>query len=198
MKNFLSGKKKAPPEPLNANIDAFQALSFSQPSPQVTSPGLKKSASRWKRQKKPVEVKPEINVAAALPPTDDFRTSLMMPSFTARFSMLREQDDPNSLLGKAMDDSVLQPRRKSRMDFGTLGDIAEVSSIRSQVRPPFAYGRQDSFASEDGYGSETDSQGMMSRARPGEGNTLFGGRQKVYMIPKAGASSTPQSRKSEI
>ena len=70
------------------------------------------------------------------------------------------------------------------MDFGGLGDIAEVevSSIKSpKVRPPFAFERQDSFASEEGYGSENGSQGdsMMTRARPGEGNVLFGGRQKV-------------------
>jgi hypothetical protein len=131
-----------------------------------------------------------------LPSTDDFRTSLLMPNLSARFSMLREQDDPRSLLGKASDDSVLQPRRRSRMDFGGLGDIAEVdaSSIRSQkICPPFAFERQDSFASEDGYASENDSSqngSVMSRARPGEGNILFGGRQKVYMIPKAGSTST--------
>lgn len=169
--------KKKTPEPLGSNDEALNALS-AQSAP--TSPGLKKSAtSRWKRSKKPVEVKPEINLTAVLPTNDDFRTSLLMPNLSARFSMLREQDDPHSLLGKASDDSVLQPRRRSRMDFGGLGDIAEVSSIRSQVRPPFAPGRQDSFASEDGYMSENDpSLGMMSRARPGEGNVLFGGRQK--------------------
>ncbi len=189
MKSFLS-RKKTPTEPLSATEEAYQALS--SPPPPPISPGVKKSASRWKRSKKQVEVAPEVNLAAVLPPTDDFRTSLLMPTFAARFSMLREQDDPNSLLGKASDDSVLQPRRRSRMDFGGLGDIAEVSSIRSQVRPPFAYGRQDSFASEDGYASENDSHNgsVLSRARPGEGNTMFGGRQKVYMIPKASASSS--------
>ncbi|KAK3715889.1 hypothetical protein LTR37_006872 [Vermiconidia calcicola] len=188
MNRFRTKKKTL--EPLGSNDEALNALS-AQWAP--TSPGLKKSAtSRWKRSKKPVEeIKPEINVTAVLPTNDDFRTSLLMPNLSARFSMLREQDDPNSLLGKASDDSVLQPRRRSRMDFGGLGDIAEVSSIRSQVRPPFAPGRQDSFASEDGYMSENDtSLGMMSRARPGEGNVLFGGRQKVYMIPKAGSSSS--------
>ena len=134
----------------------------------------------------------------ALPSNDDFRTSLLMPGMSARFSMLREQDDPNSMLGKASDDSVLQPRRKSRMEFGFakggLSDIAEVesASLRGSIRPPFAYGRQDSFTSEDGYNSEAESQSgsVMSRSRPGEGNVLFGGRQKVYMIPKAGRSSS--------
>ena len=68
-------------------------------------------------------------VTNLVPSTDNFRTSLLMPGLSSRFSMLREQDDPKSLLGKASDDSVLQPRRRSRMDFGGLGDIAEVSSM---------------------------------------------------------------------
>ena len=184
--------KKKVPEPLTTNNDALNALS----QPAQVSPGLKKSGtSRWKRGKKPMEVKPAFDLTAALPSSDDFRTSLLMPNLSARFSMLREQDDPNSMLGKASDDSVLQPRRRSRMDFGGLGDIAEVSSIKSlksQVRPPFASnGRQDSFNSEDGYHSENESShSILSRARPGEGNILFGGRQRLYMIPKAAASST--------
>lgn len=187
MNKFLNRKKS--PEALTANDEALHALSAPPPAPQI-SPGLKKSGtSRWKRAKKPIEVKPELNIAAALPATDDFRTSLLMPNLSARFSMLREQDDPRSMLGKASDDSVLQPRRRSRMDFNGLGDIAEVSSISSQPRPPFAaFGRQDSFASEDGYASDNGS--VISRARPGEGNTMFGGRQKVYMIPKTGGSSS--------
>ena len=190
MNRFLTKRKV--PEPLSSNEDALAALSSAQPA--QTSPTLKKSAtSRWKRGKKPVETKPQANLAITLPSSDDFRTSLLMPNLSARFSMLREQDDPNSLLGKASDDSVLQPRRRSRMDFGFanggLSDIAEVesSSIDGSIRPPFANGRQDSFTSEDGYNSEGS---MMARSRPGEGNVLFGGRQKVYMIPKAGASSS--------
>lgn len=184
--------KKKGPDALSTNENALNALS-SAPPPQA-SPGLKKSGtSRWKRGKKPIEVKPEVNLALVLPSSDDFRTSLLMPNLSARFSMLREQDDPNSILGKASDDSVLQPYRRSRMDFGGLGDIAEVSSLSSAKRPraPFTFDRQDSFASEDGYGSENDSShSVLSRARPGEGNVMFGGRQKVYMIPKASSSST--------
>ena len=185
--NRFRNRKKVP-EPLTTNEDALNALSA---PPAQVSPGLKKSGtSRWRRGKKPVEVKPALDLKVALPSTDDFRTSLLMPNLSARFSMLREQDDPNSILGKASDDSVLQPRRRSRMDFGGLGDIAEVSSIKEQIRPPFAFGRQDSFTSEDGYASENDAaSSILSRARPGEGNILFGGRQKVYMIPKAGSSS---------
>jgi len=189
--NKLLNKKKAP-EPIATGPDAFTSFTSLPDTPQ-----LKKSAtSRWKRGKKQPEPKPEFNIAAALPSSDDFRTSLLMPNLSARFSMLREQDDPNSLLGKASDDSVLQPRRRSRLDFGFgssgLNDIAEVSSINSSIRPPFAFTRQDSYGSEDGYGSESDSMNpgsMMGRARPGEGNVLFGGRQKVYKIPLSGSTT---------
>ena len=71
--------------------------------------------------------------------------------------------------------------------------LLRCSPSTSSIRPPFASQKHDSYASEDGYGSETDTghtSNMMSRARPGEGNVLFGGRQKVYMIPKNGANST--------
>lgn len=130
------------------------------------------------------EAKPEFNLDAALPKVDDFRTSLIMPGLSTRFSMLREQDDPSSKIGKASDDSVLQPKRQSRLhEFGFvpggLSDIAEVSSLNGSIRPPFANERHGSFDSsreDDGSGS------VMSRARPGEGNVLFGGRQKIYMI----------------
>ena len=194
MNKFLSRKKPAEGV-VTANTEAYNALT----SPPM--PGAKKAtASRWKKGKKEPEPKAEeLNIAAALPASDDFRTSLLMPNLSARFSMLREQDDPSSMLGKASDDSVLQPRRRSRMlEYGHgsngLNDIAEVQSINSSIRPPFAsYSRQESYGSEDGYGSENESAlnaSMMSRARPGEGNVLFGGRQKVYKIPLSGAASS--------
>ena len=196
MNRFL--KKKGTSEGPTANDEALQAFS-APPPPQPTSPGLKKSGTRrWMRRKEQPEPKPELNIAAALPDTNDFRTSLLMPNLSARFSMLRDQDDPRSLIGKASDDSVLQPRRRSRMNdlgFGSsnLGDIAEVSSIKdssSSIRPPFAASRQDSFGSEAGRSEDDGGDGsIMSRARRGEGNTMFGGRQKVYMIG-GGAAST--------
>src|SRR5688500_11920749 len=65
---------------------------------------------------------PEFDVANALPPTDDFRTSLLMSGLSARFSMLREQDDPKSKIGKASDDSVLFPNQGTKFndfDFQT-------------------------------------------------------------------------------
>lgn len=131
------------------------------------------------RGKKAPEEKPEpkIDISVALPTHDQFRTSLLMTGLSARFSMLREQDDPNSKIGKASDDSVLYPKRQSRMmDYGFTGglnDIAEVESIRA----PFT--RMDSYASADD--GESTKGSIMSRAKPTDGNNLFGGRQKIVV-----------------
>ncbi|KAG9254709.1 uncharacterized protein F5Z01DRAFT_90315 [Emericellopsis atlantica] len=167
--NRLRGRKKAKDE--------------APPRPSVES----ESSGPFKmfgRSKKPVEENtPQVDLASALPPTDDFRTSLLMTGLSARFSMLREQDDPSSKLGKASDDSVLQPKRQSRMDFGLstgLDDIAEDSSFRS---PPFA--RMDSYQSDD---AASLSGSIMNRAKPTEGNNLFGGRQKIYKISATGGN----------
>jgi hypothetical protein len=197
--NRLLNRKKTD-ESLLSNGDARHQ----SPTPSISSasPGLKKSAtSRWKNKNRNVkeepEPKPEIDLTDALPSNDDFRTSLLMANLSQRFSMLREQDNPGSLMGKASDDSVLERRRRSRkLDFGFgtgvsgLTDIDEVRSINSSIRPPFAGGKHESFMSGDGYASEAESPHVMARSRPGEGNTMFGGRQKVYMIPKNGGTST--------
>ncbi|KAJ5747559.1 uncharacterized protein N7511_009255 [Penicillium nucicola] len=129
---------------------------------------LKGSKKKDVQQPKP---EPDFDLSAALPPSDNFRTSLLMPKLSARFSMLKEQDDPLSLLGKASDDSVLFPKRASRLNlFGhnpnMLADIDECSS-NDGSRPSIALGRTDS-------------------GRRAEGNNLFGGRQKVYKIPVRG------------
>lgn len=160
-----------------------------------------------KRAKKaPAQPKVELDLSNVLPSDDNFRTSLLMPGLSTRFSMLREQDDPHSMLGKASDDSVLMPNRRSRLyNFGYspshLGDIAEVSSLNGSVRPNFDPGRrQDSFASADGYGTDDESLrsgSMMSRSRPGEGNVLFGGRQKIYKIPVSAQSERSLSGSSK-
>ena len=160
-------------------------------------PTLPSKSKTFRRNKKnasaPKHEEPEVDLTAALPPSDDFRTSLLMPNLSARFSMLREQDDPTSKIGKANDDSVLFPKRASRLDLFNrqgLSDIAEVDSIRGSIRPPFAY-RTDSY-STDGYGTDNDSTrngSIMSRAKPGEGNNMFGGRQKIYKIPVDSAGS---------
>ncbi|KAJ5666969.1 hypothetical protein N7462_011378 [Penicillium macrosclerotiorum] len=154
----------------------------SSPSPFSLKPSKKKDVE---------EAKLDLDLSAALPSSDNFRTSLLMPKLSARFSMLREQDDPESKLGKASDDSVLFPKRASRLNlFGhnpsMLTDIDEVSS-NDGSRPSFALGRTDSYGSGvDGYGTDDDRSqngSIMSRARRAEGNNLFGGRQKVYRIP---------------
>ncbi|KAJ5556208.1 hypothetical protein N7513_002053 [Penicillium frequentans] len=145
------------------------------------------------KKKDSAEELPNLDLLAdALPPSDDFRTSLLMPKLSARFSMLREQDDPASKIGKASDDSVLFPKRASRLNlFGhspaMLTDIDEVSSTDGS-RPSMALGRTDSYASggDGGYGTDDDRShngSIMSRARRAEGNNLFGGRQKVFRIP---------------
>ncbi|KFY46085.1 hypothetical protein V494_00627, partial [Pseudogymnoascus sp. VKM F-4513 (FW-928)] len=155
-----------------------------------------KPAMTFRRKKEKTEAPPrmELDLVNALPASDDFRTSLLMTGLSARFSMLREQDDPKSKMGKASDDSVLFPKRQSRLnDFGFtpqgLSDIAEVGSIRESTRRPFALDRMDSFQSSAG-SSETDAQeSIMARGKPAEGNNLFGGRQKIYKIPVGGSTS---------
>ncbi|KAK4243587.1 hypothetical protein C7999DRAFT_18081 [Corynascus novoguineensis] len=129
------------------------------------------------------EAKKEFDLSNALPSNDDFRTSLLMNNLSARFSMLREQDDPNTKIGKASDDSVLYPKRQSRLaDFGFgagagLSDIAEVESIKDPHQP------RRSAASDEP--ESTNGTSVLNRSRPTEGNVLFGGRQKIYKIPAA-------------
>ncbi|KAL5115072.1 hypothetical protein ACEQ8H_007047 [Pleosporales sp. CAS-2024a] len=148
----------------------------------VDEPATGKKAKKAKKGQP--EPKPEFNLDAALPKDDDFRTSLIMPGLSTRFSMLRDQDDPNSKMGKASDDSVLPPKTQPRLHDlgfvpGGLSDIAEVASLNGSLRRPFATNdRSNSFDSRD----EDDGGSVMSRPRPGEGNILFGGRQKIYMV----------------
>lgn len=155
-------------------------------------PVMPSFASRTFRRKKQASPPPQpeaVDLSTVLPSSDDFRTSLLMPNLSARFSMLREQDDPTSKMGKANDDSVLFPKRASRLDLFNrkgLSDIVEVDSLRGSIRPPFAQSRTESYGSG---GYDTDEGSVMSRSRPGEGNTMFGGRQKIYKIPVGGSGS---------
>ena len=153
------------------------------------SPSLPIPSWKWRKPKVAPEPKPEFNISAALPASEAFRTSLLMPNLSARFSMLREQDDPLSKIGKANDDSVLFPKRASRLDLFKghgLTEISEADYLRGSIRPPFASTRTESYGSA---GYDTDDGSVMSRSRPGEGNTMFGGRQKIYKIP-VGASGS--------
>lgn len=158
------------------------------PPPATTFGGMLK-----KGKKEEPEPMPDLDLSSALPSTDDFRTSLLMPKLSARFSMLREQDDPGSMIGKASDDSVLFPKRASRLNlFGhnptLLPDIDEVST---HSRPSFNMGRGSYASGSDGYTGDDDAQSqkgsIMSRGRRTEGNNLFGGRQKIYKITPSGS-----------
>ncbi|KAJ6179548.1 hypothetical protein N7519_010009 [Penicillium mononematosum] len=150
---------------------------------EATSPGFSLKPSKKKAEPEP---KPDFDLSAALP-----RQTTSAP----------EQDDPLSMLGKASDDSVLFPKRASRLNlFGhspaMLADIDEVSS-NDGSRPSFALDRTASYASGgDGYGTDDDRSqagSMMSRARRAEGNNLFGGRQKIYKIPVRSPGTTPDA-----
>ncbi|KAI0116717.1 hypothetical protein F4814DRAFT_258515 [Daldinia grandis] len=163
---------------------AKEEISTPRPSQDSESSMPFRPFRKGKKAQEPEKV--EIDISAALPSNDEFRTSLLMTGLSARFSMLREQDDPNTKIGKASDDSVLFPKRQSRLDYGGfrgLGDIAEVESIRAAA--PFA--RKASYNSDDADSLKASS--VMGRSKPTEGNNLFGGRQKIYKIP-AGTSSS--------
>lgn len=175
-------------------FDDANAEPSRRPSAESDIPALPKFSSKtFRRNKKnQPEPKPQVDLTNVLPSSDDFRTSLLMPNLSARFSMLREQDDPHSKIGKANDDSVLFPKRASRFDLfntGALNGISEDGSIHAPIRPPFASSRTESYGSDGSYWTDED-RGMMSRARPGEGNTMFGGRQKIYKIPVGASGST--------
>ena len=182
MKRFRS-RKNSPERGQGSGRPSFDSEHPALPLPSFAS-------MRWGGKKKVArQPKPEFNISAALPASEDFRTSLLMPNLSARFSMLREQDDPSSKLGKANDDSVLFPKRASRLDLFKghgLGDITEAEFLRGSIRPPFASTRTESYGSG---GYDTDDGSVMSRSRPGEGNTMFGGRQKIYKIPVGGSGS---------
>ncbi|KAJ5368520.1 uncharacterized protein N7496_008280 [Penicillium cataractarum] len=187
MHRFRKNKK------VKETLDELENGPSTSTSPFSLKPSKKKDAA---------EAQFQLDLSGALPSSDDFRTSLLMPKLSARFSMLREQDDPDTMIGKASDDSVLFPKRASRLNlFGhnpsMLTDIDEVSS-NDGSRPSIALGRADSYASgmEAGYGTDDDrlqSGSIMSRARRAEGNNLFGGRQKVYRIPVRSPSGTEPS-----
>ncbi|KAK3991516.1 hypothetical protein QBC44DRAFT_50653 [Cladorrhinum sp. PSN332] len=183
MNRFRTKKKAKESKESKESKEPKEDFVVTRPSEDSEQSSFRGFLGRKKPQQE--EVKKEFDLTTALPSDDNFRTSLLMSNLSARFSMLREQDDPNTKIGKASDDSVLYPKRQSRMaDFGFSGgvglsDIAEVESIKAA---PFF--RKDSFASDD-----TGGGSMLNRSKPTEGNVLFGGRQKIYKIP-AGAKST--------
>ncbi|KAI4147256.1 MAG: hypothetical protein LQ340_005636 [Diploschistes diacapsis] len=182
--------------PFRSRKKSISEADSGRPSMEEAPPVPLGFRGRTFRRKKPQpEAKKVVDIKAALPASDDFRTSLLMPNLSARFSMLREQDDPNTKIGKANDDSVLFPKRASRLNLfndNDLSNIAEVASISDSIRPPFASERSNSYASADGYGTDDDSKSIMSRSRQVKGNKFFANRQKIYMIPTQGAASTKE------
>ena len=94
-----------------------------------------------------------------------------------------------SKIGKANDDSVLFPKRASRLELFKghgLSELTDAGGLHGSIRRPFASPRTESYGSA---GYDTDDGSVMSRSRPGEGNTMFGGRQKIYKIPVGGSGS---------
>lgn len=181
-------------------MNRFRSRKKASDDGETDVPPMPSYSRTFRRNKKPAPEpkQPAVDIATVLPSSDDFRTSLLMPNLSARFSMLREQDDPTSKIGKANDDSVLFPKRASRLNLfhrNELTDIAEVASLNGSIRPAFASTKAYSYGSSDGYG--TDDGYVMNRPRPGEGNNLFGGRQKIYRIAVGARTSSGEANGNE-
>ncbi|RMZ76990.1 hypothetical protein DV738_g4628, partial [Chaetothyriales sp. CBS 135597] len=156
-----------------------------------TSPPKSSTLYFKRKQKNAVAPKFDFDLDSALPDSNEFRTSMLMPKLSARFSMLREQDDPDTKVGKASDDSVLFPKRASRLNLFNHNPLANISELDPTIKPPFAdsgraYSMSEGYASDDG--------SIMARSRHLESNTLFGGRQKIYKIPTGADSDRTLAR----
>ncbi|KAF3929572.1 hypothetical protein ABW19_dt0207087 [Dactylella cylindrospora] len=152
-----------------------------------------RSFKRNKSQPPPAS-RPQVDLTQALPPTDDFRISLMMPNLENRFSILRDgekgPDGPGvngigygalasgTLFSDGKDGDYVRPPYG-----GGLADITEVASIRSGSRAEGSFDLPERPSGEDYSGS------VMNRPRQGDGNVLFGGRQKIYRINTAAMTS---------
>ncbi|KAA8895123.1 hypothetical protein FN846DRAFT_759415, partial [Sphaerosporella brunnea] len=122
---------------------------------------------------------PKVNVLEdALPSSDDFRTSLLMPNLAQRFSILKAEQDAlaaaaaREAAGPSSEADACAPPR-----FAGLSDIAETASLHGSIvsaHDRLTAKSEESRPSEDG--------SVMNRGRQGEGNVLFGGRQKVYKV----------------
>jgi hypothetical protein len=139
-------------------------------------PFLKKSS-----KSDPVEEVTKLDLGNALPPSDDFRTSLLMPNLASRFSILKQEQ--MAATGGSAPAGTQRPRSSGHdyefvpTRFAGLGDIAETNSISGSVLSASNSRNSDS---DDRRPSEDGS--IMGRGRGGEGNVLFGGRQKVYKV----------------
>ncbi|KAF3913212.1 hypothetical protein AA313_de0206821 [Arthrobotrys entomopaga] len=156
-----------------------------------------RSFKRNKSQPPPV-TRPQVDLTQALPPTDDFRISLMMPNLEKRFSVLREgegegfEDGPGvngigygalasgTMFNDGKDNEFVKPPQGNT----GLADITEVASIRSGSREEGSFDLAERPSQSDDYNGS-----IMNRPRQGEGNVLFGGRQKIFRINTAAGSS---------
>lgn len=185
--NRLKARKKSAKD-YNAN--------YSSSASSLVSTSFTKAFKKGKKnQAVTPDETPEIDLQNALPSNDQFRTSLLLPNLSARFSMLREQNDPSSMLGKANDDSVLEPKRASKLNFldtshSGLFDISEASSNKSPATLSFGQTEESVTNNEN----EDPNGSIMDRPRPLEGNVLFAGRQKVYRIVESSDPAKPRIR----
>lgn len=143
--------------------------------------GLLSGKSFKKNKNAPAPVAPVIDLTSALPPTDDFRTSLLMPNLAQRFSILAaEQGDSTQSTSNISSNDFGAFNFSSNFHSGGLTDIAETSSMSGSLGSKGGIGTAQS---RDSHTSDESAPGaIMNRARPGEGNVLFGGRQKVFRV----------------
>ena len=172
--------------------------------PPVPTPPSNHKGFKWgKSSSPPPKQQPEVDLQHVLPPTDDFRISLLMPNLAQRFSILQMEQAAAAAAAAA-------GRKVNGEDFAAtgaveggdgpahtppafapLGDIAETSSIAGSTIGAATQQNRLTTKSEESSNLEQDGS-IMNRSRGGEGNVLFGGRQKVYRVP-TGASRVDSS-----
>lgn len=152
--------------------------------PPVSTATTSHNPFKWGRTPEPPP-KAELDIEHALPPSDDFRTSLLMPNLAQRFSILQMEAAAAAAAaasGKMNGEnfSVADGFVFSNPQFTPLREITETSSIAESgaEHHRLTTKSQESAASDE-------SAGVMDRSRGGGGNVLFGGRQKVYRVPNA-------------
>lgn len=142
---------------------------------------------KWGRTPEPPP-KPELDIEHALPPSDDFRTSLLMPNLAQRFSILQMEA---AAAAAAAASGKMNGENFSGVDgfvfsgpqFMPLREITETSSLAETGT--IEHNRLTAKSQESAASDE--SAGVMDRSRGGGGNVLFGGRQKVYRVPTSNA-----------
>ncbi|KAK6539908.1 hypothetical protein TWF694_008743 [Orbilia ellipsospora] len=165
-----------------------------------------RSFKRNKSQPPPV-TRPQVDLTQALPPTDDFRISLMMPNLEKRFSVLREgegegfEDGPGvhgigygalasgTMFNDGKDNDFVKPPQGN----AGLADITEVASIRSGSREEGSFDLAERPSQSEDYNGS-----IMNRPRQGEGNVLFGGRQKIFRINTAAGGPSDDAEDSPL